>query len=331
MSKFINEKKNELLTHKQIKTYLKKQLSKDIDSKNLKKGEIFITESSSNNTISYDDALKNKLQEILKKGNLSDTRINKLFENNTIIEEFKIALTDWSYYIDYYSKKDISTTNTQDYEIYDAIGTKIYDHICTLHIFKKNPKITEKEITEDIKQKNKLKYKFNEFLGLNDFIRYKTYTYKNQEDDAVVDTIKRHKIQEIKMDLSDNTKNDIFKSVIGFIEFFVDKILGIGIGFAVVSNILNPYLDEEITDPDKDYVSQLKEKLQFNKNCKINYDTEYKQNSDKTVDSRTTVKVTGLSKDYKETSDYRDINKNFNTREEAAKKVFDVIKNNNFK
>jgi dsRNA-specific ribonuclease len=330
MSKFINEKQNEPLTHKQIKTYLKKQLSKDINGLNLKKGEISIIESSSPIHTISDSDLINKLKEILKKGNLSDTRINKLFENNTIIDEFKIALTDWSYYIDYYSKKDVSTTNTQDYEIYDAIGTKIYDHICTLHIFKKNPKITEKEITEDIKQKNKLKSKFNKDLGLNEFIRYKTYTYKNQDDDAVIDTIKQHKIREIKMDLSDNTKNDIFKSVIGFIEYFIDNILGIGIGFAVVSNILNRYLDKEQTDPDKDYVSQLKEKLQFNKNCKIIYVTEYKQNTDKTVESKTTVTVTGLSKVYTQTSEYRDINKNFNTREESAEKVYGVIKNNNF-
>ena len=327
MSKFINEKQNEPLTHKQIKTYLKKQLTKDIDINNLKKGEIFVIKSSSPDHT--DNDLKNKLKEILKKGNLSDTRINKLFENNTIIDEFKIALTDWSYYIDYYSKKDTSITNIQDYEIYDAIGTKIYDHICTLHIFKKNPKITEKEITEDIKQKNKLKSKFNEFLGLNSFIRYKTYTYKIHKDDTIIDTIRRTEIHEIQMTLSDNTKNDIFKSVIGFIEYFIDNILGIGIGFAVVSNILNPYLDKEHTDPNKDYVSLLKEKLQYNKNCTISYTNEYKQNTDKTVELRSTVTVTDPS--YKATSEYRDINKNFNTREEAAKKVFEVIFGKNIK
>jgi dsRNA-specific ribonuclease len=227
--------------------------------------------------IQDDKAFKKFLVDlVVTRGNIQPIVAEKLFDDNGL-PRMKKAFTHWSF-------------DELDYEQLETLGDVTVNKCVVWYLYRRFPELRNNDkgafiITEA--KKNLIKKgtlsRFSKQLGLNKWIRYKEYTYtENNIQKKIVE--------------DDSMREDVFESFCGALEDLIDNRIMFTLGYSTVYALISSFLDtQEISIDIQDLVStrtKLKEIFDAETKAKRDNFIEYITEADNsTVPATLTVRL----------------------------------------
>lgn len=224
--------------------------------------------------LSFKKFVANILQQY---GKISLKNVDK-YTSADNLRELMIACTHWSYDID------------DNYEYYEILGDNTLNSVIVWYYVRTFPELEKMDKDKSVYLMTKLKIKgiqkqqfadFCDTIGLSDFIRYKELHYVEAGKNIEKTIIKDHSMKE-----------DVFEAFFGCLNTIVNKEENQQVGYVLISEIINNFLDSVEMDkkltlePKKleEGISMLKEifdvLVKINPNNKTEFKLVEQQSSD---------------------------------------------------